>query len=247
MPIIMADGLLGDEDVRVRIDCELYRDVNIAAVFQKIQAMVLVSHFTGHIQTGFGAALKNLGMGCAGRKGKMEQHSSIKPQINSESCTICQDCLKWCPVEAIGRKEGRQVIDHDKCFGCGQCLAVCRFDSVKYNWGKGIEQVQRSMVEYAYGVYKLLNDKMLCINFLNKITKDCDCMQNTHEIIAKDIGVLISRDPVAIDACSIDMLAEGIGRDFTAIGYGVEHRYQIDHCLKIGFGNVKYQLIESDS
>lgn len=81
MPIIMADGLFGDEEYVVPVAGKVYSSVHLAALFAKCNALVMVSHFTGHLAAGFGATLKNLGIGCASRKGKMEQHSTVKPKI----------------------------------------------------------------------------------------------------------------------------------------------------------------------
>jgi len=244
LPIIMADGLLGDEEVSVEIPGKHYRKVNIAALFQKVQGVVLVSHFTGHIQTGYGAAIKNMGMGCASRKGKMEQHSSMNPRIDLSRCTGCMDCASWCPVEAISEHQGKARIDRETCYGCGQCLVVCRFDAVGYNWGKGIRQLQESCVEYALGLYHLLKGKMIFINFLTRITKDCDCMRGKYQPVTDDIGVLLSRDPAAIDAASIDLVMKRSGGKFRKNSYDIDSHFQIDHCRRLKFGNPDYQLLD---
>jgi uncharacterized Fe-S center protein len=203
MPVIMADGLMGDEETEVEIPGRLYRSVKIASLIAKVQALVVVSHFTGHLAAGFGAALKNMGMGCSSRRGKMAQHSTARPRIKVAECTKCGQCVKWCPEEAIGMSEESAVIDPAKCIGCGQCLAVCRFDAVAYNWGVTYIDLQRKVVEHAWGVHRLNEGKSLYINYLTRISKDCDCM-TTFEQVVPDIGVVISRDPVALDAASLD-------------------------------------------
>lgn len=243
MPIIMADGLLGDEEVSVDIGGKHYQKVSIASLFRKVQAAVIVSHFTGHVQTGFGAALKNMGMGCASRKGKMDQHSSMNPRIDREKCTGCGDCITECPVKAIALQEEKAAIDSEICYGCGQCLVVCRFNAVAYNWGKGGRQVQESCVEYALGLFRLLKGRMLFINFLNRITKDCDCMRGKYERILDDIGVLISRDPAAVDAASFDLVEKHSQGEFRKKSYDIESRHQIDHCRRLNFGNSDYHLL----
>ena len=243
MPIIMADGLYGDEETEIQIDGEEYKAVSIASLVSKIQSMVVVSHFTGHLAAGFGAALKNLGMGLSSRKGKLIQHSTAQPSIKKKKCTSCGVCLKWCPVDAITMGSECAVIDAKKCIGCGECLAMCRFDAVVYNWEVTYNDLQRKITEHAFGAVKACPGKMLFINVLTRISKDCDCMPD-FEQIAPDIGVLISFDPVAIDAASLDLVEKALGKPFTESAYDIPYRIQIEHATKIKFGNADYELEE---
>ncbi|MCX6578936.1 MAG: DUF362 domain-containing protein [Candidatus Aminicenantes bacterium] len=244
LPIIMADGLLGDEEIEVEIPGKHYQKVAIASLFGRVQAVVMVSHFTGHVLTGFGAALKNMGMGCSSRKGKLIQHSTAQPAIKVKACTGCGECIQWCPANAISMVDDKSRIDSKKCIGCGECLAVCRFDAVVYNWGATYDDVQQKVVEHAMGVAAACKGKIMYINFLNRITKDCDCMQNQYEKIVPDVGVLVSFDPVAIDAASLDLVEQKLGGKLSKAAFNVPSRGQLDHARKLGFGNPDYELIE---
>jgi len=243
MPIIMADGLFGDEEIEVEINCDEYKIVNVASLVDKVQGMVVVSHFTGHLAAGFGAALKNLGMGLSSRKGKLVQHSTAIPSIKKKKCTACGVCLKWCPKDAITMSDECAVIDKSKCIGCGECLAMCRFDAVVYNWAVTYEDLQRKITEHAFGAVKACPGKMLFVNVLTRISKDCDCMPD-YEQIVPDIGVLISFDPIAIDAASLDLVEKTMGKPFSESAYNIPYRIQIDHAKKIKFGNADYELEE---
>ncbi|MCK4836517.1 MAG: DUF362 domain-containing protein [Candidatus Aminicenantes bacterium] len=243
LPIIMADGLLGDEEIEIIIKGNILNTVRIAKLLVKSQAMVLVSHFTGHMLTGFGAALKNLGMGCASRKGKLIQHSTSKPSIKKARCTGCAECVKWCPQDAISLIDGKASIDKDKCIGCGECLAVCRFDAVGYNWSETNDKLQKKMVEHALGVVESNKGKIAYLNFLTRITKDCDCMKGFNRIVP-DIGVLLSYDPVAIDAASLDLVEKTTEKKWSQLTFNVPCRAQIEYAAEIGLGNPDYQLIE---
>jgi len=243
MSIIMSDGLYGDEEVEVAIDGKLYKSVKLASLIVKSQALICISHFTGHMIAGFGAAIKNMGMGCASRKGKMNQHSTAKPKIAPQICTKCRQCIIWCPVQAVSMKTNSAVINSRKCIGCGECLAVCRFDAVKYNWGATYEELQKKIVEHAFGVYKANEGKGIYINILTRISKDCDCM-TTYKNICDDIGVLVSHDPVALDAASLDLVEKKAGRSLSEIAHDIPYRYQIDYAKEIGFGDTDYKLIE---
>jgi len=243
LPLIPADGLLGDEEVKVDIKGKIYEKVNIAALLSKVQAMIMVSHFTGHMISGFGAALKNMGMGCASRRGKLEQHSTALPSIKVEKCTKCGSCIKWCPESVITMEDESAIIDSKACIGCGECLAVCRFDAVAYNWGATYEDIQKKIVEHALGVATLFEKKAIYINFLTRISKDCDCMSG-YEKVCPDIGILISSDPVAVDAASLDLVEERSEKKLSEIAYNIPYRYQIDYAREIGFGIPDYELIK---
>jgi uncharacterized protein len=243
LPIIMADGLLGDETIEIDVPGKIYKQVAIASLIVKAQALLLVSHFTGHMLSGFGAALKNLAMGCTSRKGKLIQHSTAQPEIKKKVCTACGECLKWCPVDAISWQDGKAYIESQTCIGCGECLAVCRFDAVNYNWSETYVNIQQKIVEHAMGVCETKKEKAIYINFLNRISKDCDCMGPT-KIIMPDIGILISTDPVALDAASLDLVEERSGKKLTDMSHNIPHRVQIEYAHEIGFGNPNYELIE---
>lgn len=243
MSIIMSDGLYGDEEIDVPINGKLYNSVKIASLIVKSHALVCVSHFTGHLIAGFGAAVKNMGMGCASRKGKMIQHSTAKPEIMAELCSRCRQCVTWCPEQAITMTDDSAIINTDKCIGCGECLAVCRFDAVKYNWGATYEELQKKIVEHAFGVYRANEGKGVYINILTRISKDCDCMPR-YENICGDIGILVSYDPVALDAASLDLVEKSAGKNLSDMAYNIPYRFQIDYAEEIGFGNADYELIQ---
>ncbi len=244
MPIIMADGLFGDQDHAVSIKGKIYSAVHLAALFAKCNALVLVSHFTGHLAAGFGATLKNLGMGCASRKGKLRQHSTAKPEISVKECTGCGTCVEWCPQEAITLNNELALIDSGKCIGCGECLAMCRFNAVQYNWGATYEDLQKKVVEHAMGMCSLFPDKSLFVNVLTRISKDCDCMGHTFEKIIPDIGILVSRDPVALDAASLELIEEKSGKSFAQLAHDIPYRFQLDYANELGFGCQEYELVK---
>ncbi len=242
-PFIPADGLFGDEEMEVKIPGKIYKSVNLAALIVKANSLIMVSHFTGHLVSGFGAALKNMGMGCASRKGKMIQHSTMKPAIIEKKCTMCNMCVEWCPEAAITMEEKAALIDPKKCIGCGQCLAVCQFGAVKFNWGTGSEDLQKKIVEHAWGVDIAKKGKVVYINFLTRMSKDCDCMDE-YVNIADDIGILASFDPVAIDAASIDLFEKYSGKKLSEVAFDLPYRHQIDYAREIGFGNAEYEIVK---
>lgn len=241
MPIIMSDGLLGNEETRVPIEGRLYKEVGVASAVPRVQNLITFSHFTGHILAGFGAAMKNLGMGLTGRRGKMVQHSTSKPSIKVSKCSKCGECIKWCPEDAI-YEDYEIKIKRKKCIGCGECLTACRFDAIGYNWSESFDILQQKIVEHAMGVVDSVGrGRVLFINVLTRITKNCDCMEG-YEQIVPDIGILVSKDPVAIDSASIDLVEEALGSDLSEAAHNVPYRTQVEYGHELGFGSKEYEL-----
>lgn len=242
IPVIIADGLIGREGGDVEVNLDHVETAKIASTFLHTDVLLCLNHFTGHILSGFGAAIKNLGMGCASRAGKLEQHSDVHPWVNAKACTNCSICLEYCPAEAIEQAGGSARIIDERCIGCGECLVVCNFGAVKMRWDGDTLRVQEKMAEYAFAVLKSVNKQAGFINYLVKITKDCDCMSENGKIIAADLGILASRDPVAVDKASVDLLVEASGKDFLREAIEVDWSAQLKHGEKIGLGSTKYKL-----
>jgi len=244
IPIIMADGLFGDSEISVRINGYHYSEVNIAAEIAKVQGLVVVSHFKGHIATGFGGAIKNIGMGLASRKGKLRQHSVMSPQINSSRCTACGMCIKWCPRNTISMVGDSAYIHKENCIGCGECLAVCKFGAVMFDWKRESKDLQELMAEHAAGVIRLIEGKLFFFNYLYNITKDCDCEGGRTPIVSQDIGIVAGTDIVAVEKASFDIFKDFNGGKLQECTFPYINPFiQIEHAERIGLGNQRYKLI----
>jgi len=242
-PFIMADGLAGTSEVEVPINGLLFDKVAIAREVLLADSLVAVTHATGHMGNGLGAAIKNLGMGLASRMGKLRQHSSVKPSVDPQACTFCAQCLKWCPVEAIAERGGKAFILTEVCIGCGECLAVCRFDAVRHDWSADQGQLQRREAEHALGAIQDKRDKLLVLSYLVDMTKDCDCLARKQEPLQPDVGILASRDPVAADQAALDLTRERFGASLAEAGWSaIDATVQLEHGEKIGLGSRTYTL-----
>ena len=243
-PIIMADGLLGNAEIEVEIPGEIYQQVNIARDAVLADGLIVFSHPTGHIAAGIGACIKNLGMGLSSRKGKLQQHSSIKPYIDETQCESCCECLNWCPENAIVITADSARITPEICIGCGECIAVCNFNAVKFNYAVESADLQRRMAEYAMGAVMNKRDKCIYINVLTDMTSQCDCMSITQQPIISDVGILLGTDPVAIDQATLDLTREANTLDLGHMSFPeLDPSVQITHAEKIGLGSRKYQLV----
>ena len=266
-PLLIADGLRGNSAMKVRIDKPLFKTVSIAHAIYMADVLISVAHFKGHELSGFGGTLKNLGMGCASREGKLSQHSNISPQVKEKACKGCELCLAWCPQEAISMRPPKSeaggklkiaFIDSKKCIGCGECILTCPTGAILIQWNETIPIFQKKMVEYAFGAVQTKKGEALYLNFLTQITPACDCNGFSDTPIVNDIGILSSEDPVAIDQASVDLVngEEGNrssklpsawkpGEDkFRAVYPEVDWNIQLAYGEEIGLGTREYELIK---
>ena len=255
-PLIMCDGLRGHSARRVKVDGELLNEVDIGQEILEADALITLSHFKCHELTGFGGAIKNLAMGCSSREGKLEQHSTVAPEIAEKFCTGCAACLRACAHEAIRMIESKARIDRDACAGCGRCITLCETQAIRIQWNEESSLVMKKMAEYALGAVAGKQGKQLFVNFVTQVSPACDCYGHSDAPIVPDLGILASHDPVALDQACADMVNRAQGLSDTALTSGHapgEDKFrgvhpQIDwettliHAEQLGLGTRKYQL-----
>ncbi len=244
IPIIIADGLIGRDDEEIKVNLSRVKTAKISSVILHSDILLCLSHLTGHLLTGIGCALKNLGMGCASRAGKLEQHSDVHPRIDPKICNNCGICLDYCPTQAIFQKNGSAYVEDERCIGCGECLVVCKVGAVRMRWDEDSMRTQEKMAEYAFSVRQKFKEKAGFLNFLIQVTKDCDCMAKNQSRLVEDLGILASADPLAIDKASVDLVIKQSGKDVFRAGYDVNWALQLEHGAKIGLGKLNYELID---
>ena len=256
-PLVIADGLRGRSETPVTINGNQFKKVFIGTEIVNADALISVAHFKGHELAGFGGTIKNIGMGCASKRGKMDQHSDVAPKVKKKKCIGCGECAAHCSQKAISLTEKKATIDPEKCIGCGECIIVCENEAVQIQWNQSVPLFMEKMVEYAKGVLSSKKGKSLFINFINHVSPGCDCLPYNDAPIVRDIGVVASTDPVAIDQASADLvnnepaLAHTClttntepGEDkFKGVYPKIEWAYQLEYAEKIGLGKRDYELI----
>ncbi|MBU1974922.1 MAG: DUF362 domain-containing protein [Nanoarchaeota archaeon] len=251
-PLIIADGLWGRDYKNVKVDLKHFKEVKIGNAFVQADSMVVMSHMTGHLASGFGCAIKNVAMGCSSRAGKQQQHDSSKPKVNPKQCISCGKCVANCPVDAIAMNE-KALIDQNKCIGCAECVTVCPTQAIAIMWGgMGKKEMQEMMCEYAYGATK--GKRVGYINFLMNITPACDCWPVSNAYFVHDIGILASSDLLAIDKASIDLVQKSAGNPNSKLKnpktndkfkdlWGIDVMQHFSYGKKIGLGSMDYELV----
>lgn len=256
-PLVIADGLNGKDYINVEINQPHFQSVKIGSAICHADSLLVVSHFKGHELSGFGGAIKNLGMGSGSRAGKQMMHSDVLPRVKHDKCTGCSLCVKWCPVQATSVTDKKASIDEQKCIGCGECSVTCPSGAIKVNWKTTPEVMQEKMAEFSLGAIKGKENKVGYISFLTNISPLCDCCGWNDAAVVSDIGILASRDPVAIDQAAVDLVnqqpvlpntvldgREDVKDKFGAIHEGVDWSVQLVHGERIGLGTRKYNLIK---
>ena len=260
--IIIGDGLRGTDDITVPVrNGEYCKEAYIGRAVMDADIFISLSHFKGHETTGFGGALKNIGMGCGSRAGKMQQHNSGKPIVHDDLCRGCRRCAKECGSDAITYENGKAVINQDICKGCGRCIGACAFDAIEnQNWNAN-EILGRKMAEYSQAVCD--GRPTFHISLVRDISPNCDCHGENDAPILPDVGIFASFDPVALDQACVDaclhatpmpnsQLSDNLADphwhhhhdNFLDSNPNVRWKETLEHAEKIGLGTREYELIQ---
>ena len=254
--VLIADGLKGTDEVLVPVDGEYVKEAKIGRAVMDADVFITLNHFKGHEATGFGGALKNIGMGCGSRAGKMEMHSAGKPYVEQEECVGCGNCISICAHDAPSITDGKASINHDKCVGCGRCIGVCPKDAVCPAGDESNDILNKKIAEYSLAVVK--DRPHFHVSLVIDVSPNCDCHAENDIPIVPDVGMFASFDPVALDrACAdaVNRMPVIAGSQLDQMPH-VHHDHFIDsapttnwkvcleHAEKIGLGTQEYELIE---
>ncbi|MGN0249428.1 MAG: DUF362 domain-containing protein [Lachnospiraceae bacterium] len=201
--VIIGDGLKGTDEALVPINGEYVKEAKIGQAIMDADIFISLTHFKGHEMAGFGGTIKNIGMGCGSRAGKMEQHCDGKPSVNPETCIGCGACYRICAHQAPEINDKKTVINHDKCVGCGRCLAVCPKDAISADFSDSLAMLNYKMAEYSLAVCK--DRPCFHISLICDVSPNCDCHAENDIPIIPNVGMLASFDPVALDQACADL------------------------------------------
>ena len=259
--VIIGDGLRGTDEVIVPIrNGEYLKEAYIGHAIMDADILISLTHFKGHEATGFGGVLKNIGMGCGSRAGKMHQHNSGKPHVIEEQCRGCRNCAKECGSDAISYESGKAHIDQDICKGCGRCIGACNFDAIVNNNEDANEILGCKIAEYSQAVCD--GRPTFHISLITDVSPNCDCHPENDAPILPNIGMFASFDPVALDQACVDacltatpirnsQLGDNLAKPdwhhhhdhFLDSNPNVRWKETLEHAEKIGLGSRSYELI----
>lgn len=256
--VIIADGLKGTDEALIPVEGgEYVKEAKIGHAIADADIIISLNHFKGHENAGMGGALKNLGMGCGSRAGKMEMHSAGTPYVEQEMCIGCGRCHNICAHDAANLTNRKASIDADKCVGCGRCIGVCPTDAVQPQYDEAFDVMNKKIAEYTKAV--IHGKPHFHISLVIDVSPYCDCHAENDVPLVPDVGMFASFDPVALDiACAdavnrqpvmrgsmLDTGSDAAHSDhFTAAFPDTNWRACTDHAAKIGLGSKEYELIE---
>ena len=200
---IIADGLRGTDEREIPVvGGEYVKEAKIGAAVAEADIIVSLTHFKGHVNAGFGGALKNIGMGCGSKKGKMEMHSSGTPRIDGGKCIGCGMCVDHCANDGVHVVEGTAVIDEGHCVGCGYCIAYCPAGAIMTKWDEAKPVMNKKIAEYTKAV--LDGKPSFHVSLVLDVSPDCDCERHNDVPVIPNVGMFASFDPVALDQACVD-------------------------------------------
>ena len=254
--VVIADGLKGTDEAIVPIDGDYVKEAKIGQAVMDADIIISMNHFKGHEATGFGGALKNIGMGCGSRAGKMEMHSAGKPYVRQRKCIGCGACQRICAHDAITITDKKASINHDCCAGCGRCIGVCPVDAVRSADDESNDILNCKIAEYSLAVLK--DRPAFHISLVCDVSPNCDCHGENDMPIVPDVGMFASFDPVALDIACADAVnkmpviagslldeQEHVHHDhFKDTHPETNWMSCIDHAVKLGLGSKEYELVE---
>ena len=204
-PILIGDGLKGTDEVEIPVaGGEYVEKAKIGRAVMDADIFISLNHFKGHENAGFGGAIKNIGMGCGSRAGKCEQHISGQPTINEDLCRGCKKCMALCANDGLIFDETtkKMSVDKDHCLGCGRCIGACNFDAISFEDFHAPRLLNCKMAEYAKAV--LDGRPHFHISLVVDVSPNCDCHCENDAPILPNIGMFVSKDPLALDQACVD-------------------------------------------
>ena len=262
-PILIGDGLKGTDDIEVPVrGGEYVKNAKIGRAVMDADVIISMTHFKGHEATGFGGALKNLGMGCGSRAGKKEQHNNGKAYVQQEICRGCRRCMRECANNGlVFDPETRKMhVDKEHCVGCGRCVGACNFDAIDFEDPTSNQMLNYRIAEYAKAVVD--GRPQFHISLVMDISPNCDCHGENDAPILPDVGMFASFDPLALDQACVDACMKCEPLPNSQLGEHMRDPHFVDHhdhftnstpesewqsCLshaeKIGLGTRDYELI----
>jgi len=206
--LLMLDGRVGTDIIKQAVNGKRFNEVLVAGRLKEFDHMIMATHFKGHGGAGFGGAIKNLGIGCVSKGGKVQAHVGKKFEFNFEApISDYENCLKICPTNALGESsEGKLIRDEEKCRYCYMCKSVCK-NNVIDTGSSTQEEFITQMVDNAAGVIEYFGkEKIFYLNYVIDVTWQCDCTGGSDIPFVSDIGILSSLDPVAVDQSAVDLV-----------------------------------------
>jgi uncharacterized Fe-S center protein len=242
----------------------------VAGMIQDATFLVNFAHVKGHPSCSFGAAFKNLALGCmvGETRGAMHDAMHYDPYWFPEKCPDPAEALKQivaaCPHEAIvedKKHPGQAHLHMEQCNQCGRCLRVAPPGSLKIDPAnfRTFQEACAISVEVVMSTFE--KGKAVHLNLATHMTPVCDCFGFTSMPILPDAGVFGSDDIVALEQATLDVIARDklieenlpttmevhtrVGHPFRWVHGPLKDPYIVtEYAEKLGLGSRDYELVD---
>jgi uncharacterized Fe-S center protein len=245
------------------------QDWKVAGMIQDASFMVNLSHVKGHPSCGFGAAFKNLALGCmvGETRGAMHDTMQYDPYWFPELCpdeNLRKQIAQACPHDGI--VEDKKKPDHlhlhpEQCNACGRCLKVAPQGSLKIDAVNFHSFMEACAISTAITLSTFKPENVVNISLATHMTPVCDCFGFTSMPILPDAGIFGSNDIVATDQAVLDctadsqLIEENIptsmevhtreGHPFRWLHGPLKDPYKVtEYAEKLGLGSREYELVD---
>jgi uncharacterized Fe-S center protein len=272
-PIIPIAGVKDGYTTSVKIDFKGIKSLDLGGVLKDADVLIDLTHAKGHGACGYGGAIKNLALG--GYSGitrwiKIHGVSQVDKYWDKEKGTPehARKLIEACPYGALRYEEAQSnlIRNYHDCHQCFNCLEIDQGVGALKLPRESYSAFQEMMAIATSKVLKTFKpEKVMYISFLMQITTFCDCLGQGQPPVVNDIGVLGSKDIVAIETATLDLIKkEGLIESaippflkhvnlnpdedlhpFTRLHGPYKDPYEaVGYIEKLGLGTSKYELIE---
>jgi hypothetical protein len=272
-PLIPVAGVKDKYTYETKVDFKGVESFDMGGVLHDADVLIDLSHAKGHGACGYGGAIKNLSLGGYSgptRWNKIHQIPFQAQRWDSNKCTPehAEELAKSCGYEAIkyDRVKHKLIIQLDECIQCMDCLEADRDVGCLEINQEVFSLFQETLAVAAKQVLDRFDkNKRFFLNFILQVTPYCDCYGMAQPVIVPEVGVVGSRDIVAIEVATLDLIAKAglieksipphfkhVNLDsnadlhpFQRIHGAMKNPYLVtEFAEKLGMGNRKYDLVE---
>ncbi len=270
-PIIPVAGIKDGYVYSKKIDFKGVDSVDLAGVLHDADVLMNFAHAKGHGLPGFGGVIKNIALGGFAAKTRWNKIHGVvhyDKYWDPDKCSPehAKKLVESCPEKCIDYKKDKHELKVGF-YNCNQCMKCIKVDE-----GVGSLEIKQenydAFQEFQAIAAKLVLDtfdknKIFNFNFALQITAFCDCMGMPQPIVVNEIGILASKDTVAIEQATLDLIKkEGLLESSIPpflnnvqlkpelhpfqqlFGHFKDPYKTLEYAEKLGIGTSKYELIE---
>ena len=241
----------------------------VAGMIQDASFLVNFAHVKGHPSCGFGAAFKNLALGCmAGpTRGSMHDAMQFDPYWFPDLCPdeqVRQRIMAACPFEALvqDKQDPRGIHMHpEQCNACGRCQQVAPPGSLKIDPVNFNAFQEACAISVGVTMSTFAPGKAIHLSLATHMTPVCDCFGFTSMPVLADAGIFGSDDIVAVDRAVLDatandrLIEENVptsmevhtrqGHPFRWLHGPLKDPYLVtEYGAQLGLGSREYELVD---